>query len=200
MKRIITIALVTSSVLFFTACGESANITADAFLSTQDASVKTCAGNTVYLEKYDVNGYLYLSSALNVKTDQLDSNNKNLSIVNNSLKKGLEKNGDVHVKIYRYTENSIRLEREIQEYKEKISKTKRDTIKETTCNSQGNFSFSNLEPGEYLIITNIQLVEEDKKQGGILYKKIKLDSGENKTVITQQFKELFPAYPDHIFK
>lgn len=55
------------------------SISGQGFLRTKGGSVRTCAGNDVYLEKSNPNGLLYLSEVLQNKQDHLKSLEKSLA-------------------------------------------------------------------------------------------------------------------------
>jgi len=201
--KIMTILIVSG--LFLLGCGEtSANVSGEAFLKTRGGSVITCAGNPVYIEKYNEAGYLVL-------TDLLKSRLKLLSSIKNSLTRGekdsiILKNsissstilGDNHPLIVKAKNQlevieteTIRLNKleksklkEVSTLNSKLEKLPKTQIKETICNGQGNFTFTELQPGNYYISTTVQWSVAKQQQGGNVNKIIKLKSGDNKVVIS----------------
>lgn len=167
MLKNIIVTTVLASAFLLVGCGETtANVSGEAFLKTNGGFVMTCAGNSVYLEKFSKDNFLISSASLAGYTKILAE-----------LKSALP---------YRADEEKEELEEEIKKLQEKIKNIPKDNVKETTCDSQGKFVFSGLKPDEYLIVTTVQWEIRGEKQGGKISKTITLKEGDNKVIITQQ--------------
>lgn len=72
MRRIVFGIIILTSFLLAGFFGEaSSNVSGEAFLRTKGGSVITCAGSPVYIEKYNDNGYAYLTELITTKEKKL---------------------------------------------------------------------------------------------------------------------------------
>jgi hypothetical protein len=58
-------------------------------------------------------------------------------------------------------------------------------VKETVCDAQGNFAFSGVVTGEYLLATSVEWQAGDYAQGGAMEKPITVSAGENKFILSR---------------
>lgn len=58
-------------------------------------------------------------------------------------------------------------------------------VKKTMCDAHGNFAFSGVVPGEYLLSTEVTWMAGDDQQGGGMEKPITVSAGENKFILSQ---------------
>ncbi len=83
------------------------------------------------------------------------------------------------------SEEILVAKKEISKLEERLKNVTKEDTKETTCNGQGNFSFSELQPGNYYISTTVQWKVGDEIQGGNVNKVITLKEGDNKVIISE---------------
>lgn len=139
-----------------------AEISGQGFLKTKGGDVKTCAGNSVYLniagnqDDYVLAYSLYKSS---IKIQKLMEKINNINNVEDSEE----------VKIKRNKLNNI-------------SKSK---YYETQCDAQGNFKFKNIKNGTYNIGTTVEWYVGYEKQGGFIHKEITIKGNQNSVFITE---------------
>ncbi len=196
-----------------TAVVKFGKIRGQGFLRTKGGSIRTCAGNEVYIERNNPNGLLYLSERLQNKKDHLDYLEESLvtykSWLNHS--ENMLKSHESSLRMFPsqstyykeqvsyYKERVIKDKQRISEQKKKISPAKKvvqeyetkvensvkDNILKTICDAQGNYSFPKVELGKYYIRTVVQWYVGDEKQGGIISKTITIQEGENTVMLTE---------------
>lgn len=145
---------------------DAAGVVGQGFLKTQGGEVRTCAGNAVYIERYNEkndNSYV-LKLALLKLTNEL---------VENQLALNGQSDGATVSKL-------IAMQNEIKT----INKSK-VLAGETICDAQGNFEFSNIAPGMYIIGTTVEWLVGKEKQGGFIYTKFEATKEKKKVFITK---------------
>ena len=88
-------------------------------------------------------------------------------------------------KVKEESKEILAVEKEISKLEERLKNVTKENTKETTCNSQGQFVFTELSPDTYYISTTVQWFVGDEKQGGTVTKTIILNEGENKIFINK---------------
>ncbi len=189
------------------------DITGQGFLRTQGGSIRTCAGNEVYIERSNPNGLLYLSEILQNKKDHLVSLEKSLDTYKGWLihSENMLKTNEHSLRMFphnsafykdqvsyykeRVNEDKQRISEQkkeisaakkvLQEYEAKVENSIKDNILKTMCDAQGNYSFPKLKVGKYYIRTVVQWYVGDEKQGGIISKIITIKEGKNKIMLTE---------------
>ena len=58
-------------------------------------------------------------------------------------------------------------------------------VRQTTCDAQGNFAFSNLIPGDYLVGTKVTWMAGNVEQGGPIERPVTVPSGGNKIILSR---------------
>jgi hypothetical protein len=195
-------------VLLLTGCdNNTAKLTGQAFLKTQGGTAKTCAGNQVFIEKYNKLGIIKSTNNLKVSHEKLDLLLKTqekledkITYLQNRLQKFEGHLDNDHPKMIEYSQNlkknekklsllqsSIEeLEYNISQFEEIIEFGSKNNIRTTICDAQGNFEFSKLVPAKYYISTKVEWMVGDEKQGGIVFKIINIENENNKIIITDR--------------
>lgn len=164
MKKII---FKTSCLVLLSGTAFSADITGQGFLKTQGGDVKTCAGNEVYLEKFNSEKNWTYQQVLFYAHDKAIGRNASIEmarIMGNP--KGNEKLSDVIKPAYDY-------------------RTLDDSLaKRTQCDATGNFEFTNIEEGKYIVATTVKW-KVKFTEGGYVYKIIDVNQPKQKILLTE---------------
>ncbi len=178
------------------------DIRGQGFLRTQGGSIRTCAGNSVYIEESNPNGFLVLNEKLEKAKDKIiiaHLTNVNIAatsvenirsifnyeISETSLSLAKKNHSEAMKRISEQKIYILSLEKELPNLEEKVNNSIKDNILKTMCDAQGNFEFPKVEVGKYYISTVIQWYVGDEKQGGIVSKTITIKEGKNKIMITE---------------
>jgi len=156
-----------------------AEISGQGFLKTRSGDVKTCSGNKVYLEKYNdkQKGYILNLSDL--------SHLSKLLLVNKRLEENIDKAESLHLThrsptTKKAASESIKTqENKLKEIEKQISSFDKKHIKETTCDTQGNFEFYDIPPGKYIIGTTVEWMVGDEEHGGFINVTFELPKKQN---------------------
>lgn len=204
------IMLLAGLALLLIGCGETtANISGEAFLKTNGGSVITCAGNPVYIEKADENGYMYLTDLLEPKKiilsgieSRLHTSDKSLkywikeqqyyiefyqSHVKENPKEALHKRNikEAKIDLDNVKKELLLIQNQVESLELQREKSLKENTKKTVCTSQGHFNFYELHPENYYVRTTVQWYAGDEKQGGILSKVVTIKEGKNKIILTE---------------
>lgn len=154
----------------------TSTITGQGFLKTQGGDVKTCAGNEVYLEPFiDEKNWTYQKV---IAAKRGEAAIKNFSIFS---AKRIVSSGMGDKKDYRESR-----EKPVEEIESKYDyRTLSDNlVLKTQCDAGGNFEFTNLKQGKYIIATKVTW-KTDEWQGGSLSKIIEVNQDKQKVFLTE---------------
>ena len=191
------------------------DISGQGFLRTKGGSVRTCAGNSVYIEKSNPNGFIiqsevlqekkrnltYFESKLRSEKYSLGYDEKRLKDYNSEISsnqasiikkmyKGMA--ADKKVEISESKKTISKLEKYVLDWNKEVLNQQtivdnsiKDNIQKTMCDAQGNYEFKKVEVGKYYITTVVEWYVGEDKQGGIVSKIINVNKGKNKIMITE---------------
>ncbi len=184
------------------------DIAGQGFLRTKGGSVRTCAGNSVYIEKSNPNGFIIQSEILQEKKNDLKYFEEELrsekyslewdektfkrysSEADSSFYKSLAEDKKVEISkskkiISELEQNVLNKTKKFLNQQAVVYSSIKDNIHETMCDAQGNYEFTKVEVGKYYITTIVQWYVGDDKQGGVVSKIITVKEGKNKIMITE---------------
>lgn len=139
-----------------------AEISGQGFLKTKGGDVKTCAGNSVYLNiagNHDDYVLAYGIYKLSVENQNLSAKILNTRDVEDSEEVKVKRNNLANIPKNKYYE--------------------------TVCDAQGNFKFKNIKNGTYNIGTTVEWYVGYEKQGGFIHKKINVANSSSSVFITE---------------
>lgn len=152
----------------------TATLTGQGFLKTQSGDVKTCAGNEVYLEPYtDEKNWTYQKIVYDKYAETIG---KNFEI---KLAKLYVETGDnsYYKKSQEKPLEVIPIEYDYRTLSDKF-------VLKTQCDATGNFEFTDLKQGKYIIATEVTW-KTDTWQGGYVSKIIDINQTKQKVFLTE---------------
>lgn len=157
MKKVLAISVIGMLTLL-----NGAEISGQGFLKTKGGDVKTCAGNSVYLNVAgNENDYVL---AYGIYQKSLSIQNLTAKILNT---------------------NNVEDSEEVKIKRNELSNIPKNKYYETVCDAQGNFKFKNIKSGTYNIGTTVEWYVGYEKQGGFIYKKINVANSSSSVFITE---------------
>lgn len=152
----------------------TSTITGQGFLKTQGGDVKTCAGNEVYLEPYiDQKNWTYQKVAA-YKHDIVVMKNLDIKFAKILASTG---NSGAYKKSQEKLLEEIPLEYDYRTLSDSL-------VQKTQCDAGGNFEFSNLKQGKYIIATKVEWKAENL-EGGYVSKIIDINQTKQKVFLTE---------------
>jgi len=148
-------------------------ISGQGFLKTNGGSIRTCAGNNVYLNKITVDdkNNIIIDMAI-IEKYYTDIKEYTEGIV--LFKKFKDNEGEA---VYKQALEDTKVK--IKNLKESITKSKY-IHEETMCDAQGNFNFYDIKSGKYRIATTVEWYVGNKRQGGLIFKEITIKENKSK--------------------
>ena len=143
-------------VLILVGCDEvvkNGDITGQGFLKTKGGSVRTCAGNSVYMEKSNPNGFLVLNESLENKKESIKSTQLSLDFYERNLAKQIDE-------LKRYSSPAY-FNTYISNTEEGILAYKKSIIRSKEINSKDKVIINKHK--EHILLQNIELTELEEK-------------------------------------
>ncbi|OCL87808.1 hypothetical protein AAX26_00901 [Aliarcobacter thereius] len=152
---------------------EAFDLKGEAFLKTQGGSIMTCAGEKVYInKKYKLE-----------KQGNETQINPNDFVTNYDYLLVLHKTALIEAQLG-YKESVSRVLEKSSKVVDVIKNIPKSKYTVTHCDRNGNFEFTNLEKGSYVVGTTVEWVVAGEKQGGFLKKEITINK-DSKVILTE---------------